>query len=186
MNALREHTLFKLQHYCFQKRKEDKLRLILQVKKLVPLLILSNIIYIYIKRFLNKSLADVGMSQYMNALVDKVHKQTPHCYLCRDGCWIMLLCYRVHITVCMALLGCVLCQPVHSCIETSLHQLDFFLEIFSWKLVSIQNQFLSICYAVLPTHLQLMHHPRTCALTNSIHQPVHSAPSVFPTRKRRQ
>ena len=36
----------------------------------------------------------------------------------------------MHITVCMALLVCVLCQPVHSCIETSLHQLDFFLEIF--------------------------------------------------------
>ena len=35
-------------------------------------------------------------------------------------------CYRVHITVCMALLVCVLCQPVRSCIETSLHQLDFF------------------------------------------------------------
>ena len=29
MNALRKYTL---QQYCFQKRKEDKLRLILQVK----------------------------------------------------------------------------------------------------------------------------------------------------------
>ena len=45
------------------------------------------------------------------------------------GCWIMWPCYRVHITVCMAL-PCVLSQPVHSCIGTSLHQLDFFLEIF--------------------------------------------------------
>ena len=38
--------------------------------------------------------------------------------------------YGVHITVYMALFVCVLCQPVHSCIEPSLHQLDFFLEIF--------------------------------------------------------
>ena len=49
----------------------------------------------------------------------------------------MLPCYGVHITVCMALLVCVLCQPVHSCIEPSLHGLDFFLEIFLWRLVSV-------------------------------------------------
>ena len=42
----------------------------------------------------------------------------------------------MHITVCMAILVCVLCQPVHSCIKTSLHQLDFFLKIFLWRLVS--------------------------------------------------
>ena len=35
--------------------------------------------------------------------------------------------YGVHITVCMALLVFVLCQPVHSCIEPSLHGLDFFI-----------------------------------------------------------
>ena len=46
-------------------------------------------------------------------------------------------CYGVHITVCMALLVCVLCQPVHSCIEPSLHGVDFFLEIFLWRLVSV-------------------------------------------------
>ena len=39
-------------------------------------------------------------------------------------------CYGVHITVCMVLLVFVLCQPVHSCIEPSLHGVDFFLEIF--------------------------------------------------------
>ena len=38
----------------------------------------------------------------------------------------MWLCYGVHITVCIALLVCVHCQSVHSCIEPSLHQLDFF------------------------------------------------------------
>ena len=41
---------------------------------------------------------------------------------------------EVHITVCMALLVCVLFQPVHSCIEPSLHGLDLFLEIFLWRL----------------------------------------------------
>ena len=49
----------------------------------------------------------------------------------------MWLCYGVHITVCMALLVCVLCQPVHSCIEPSLHGVDFFLEIFLWRFVSV-------------------------------------------------
>ena len=43
-------------------------------------------------------------------------------------------CYgvHVHITVCMALLVCVLCQPVHA--QPALHGLDFFLEIFLWRL----------------------------------------------------
>ena len=36
----------------------------------------------------------------------------------------------VHITVCMALLVFVLCQPVHSCIVPSIHGLDFFLVFF--------------------------------------------------------
>ena len=35
----------------------------------------------------------------------------------------------VHGTSCF-----VLCQPVRSCIEPSLHGLDFFLEIFLWRL----------------------------------------------------
>ena len=57
-------------------------------------------------------------------------------------------CYRVHITVCMALLVCVLCQPVRSCIETSLHQLDFF---------SVTR--------CRPRALRLMRHPRTCRIS---------------------
>ena len=36
-------------------------------------------------------------------------------------------------------LVCVLCQPVHSCIEPSLHGLDFFLEIFLWRLLYSPN-----------------------------------------------
>ena len=35
----------------------------------------------------------------------------------------------------------------------------FLLEIFLWRLVLIK----SICYAVLPTHIRLMHHPRMSA-----------------------
>ena len=46
-------------------------------------------------------------------------------------------CYGVHITVCVALLVFVLCQPVHSCIEPSLHGVDFFLEIFLWRLLHL-------------------------------------------------
>ena len=97
-------------------------------------------------------------------------------------------CYgvHVHITVCMALLVCVVYQPVHSCIETSLHQLDFFLEIFLWRLFSDKIIFFAICYVVPPTHLCGMRHPRTCAQTNGIQQPVHSAPSVVPARKLRR
>ena len=44
-----------------------------------------------------------------------------------DDCWIMWSCYGVRISECMALFVCVLCQPVHSCIEPSLQQLGFFL-----------------------------------------------------------
>ena len=39
------------------------------------------------------------------------------------------------LCACMARLVFVLCQPVHSCIEPSLHGLDFFLEIFLWSTV---------------------------------------------------
>ena len=79
-----------------------------------------------IKRFLTRNLADVGMSQCMNALADKVHKQVPctqwyartlhnmarlfnnhpsmisskfsanWIFFDRDGCWIMWPCYGVH------------------------------------------------------------------------------------------
>ena len=34
-------------------------------------------------------------------------------------------------------------------------------------------------------HMQLMHRSHMCAPTNGVQQPVHSAPSVFPTKKRR-
>ena len=89
-----------------------------------------------IKRFLKINLADVGMVQCVNALADKGHKQE-------------VPCYEVHITVCMAHLVCVLCQPVHSCIEPSLHQLDFILEIFLWRHVSVINffQFITQCHS---------------------------------------
>ena len=43
-------------------------------------------------------------------------------------------CYGVHITVCMACLVFVLCQPVYSCIETALHGLDSFYKS-CWRLV---------------------------------------------------
>ena len=55
-------------------------------------------------------------------------------------------CYGVHITVCMARLVFVLCHPEHSCIEPSLHGLDFFLEIFLWRLLySFVNRLLLFC-----------------------------------------
>ena len=46
----------------------------------------------------------------------------------------------------------VLCQPVHSFIEPSLHGPDFFLEIFLWRLVSVlfDKNLLKICYTVPP------------------------------------
>ena len=41
---------------------------------------------------------------------------------------------------CISLSGipslCALCQPVHSLIPLALHQLDFFLGIFLWRLLS--------------------------------------------------
>ena len=41
-------------------------------------------------------------------------------------------------TVCISLpVFVVCCQPVHSCIDSPLHGLDLFLEIFLWKLVSV-------------------------------------------------
>ena len=49
----------------------------------------------------------------------------------------------------------------HSCIEPSLHGLDFFFEIFLWRFVSDKN-LLTICYAVPCTHIIAMHHPCIC------------------------
>ena len=90
------------------------------------------------------------------------------CCLCRNGCWIMWPCYGSHITVCMALLVYVLCQLVHSCIEPSLHQLDFCLEIFAetFWLKSFNN-----LLRVPPMHL--MRHPCTCA-------PIPTASTLLP------
>ena len=41
----------------------------------------------------------------------------------------------------MALFVCVLCQPVHSFIEPSLHGLDFVLEIFLWRLGNYRHHY---------------------------------------------
>ena len=40
-----------------------------------------------------------------------------------------------------------------------------------------------VTYMVPLMHMQLMHHPRTCASTNGVQQPVHSAPSVSSIKK---
>ena len=73
-------------------------------------------------------------------------------------------CYgvHVHITVlCMAFLVCVFCQPVHSYIKTSLHQLDFFLEIFYRDLfLFFLIKLNSLRGAAM--RLRLMRQPRTC------------------------
>ena len=59
--------------------------------------------------------------------------------------------YKVNITVCMALLVGVLCQPVYSCIDPSLHELDFFLgnlfmeTCFCSFLIKIFEQFVMLC-----------------------------------------
>ena len=45
-----------------------------------------------------------------------------------------LACYEIHIIVWHSIV-CVLCQPVHSLIHPYVHQLDFFSEIFLWRLV---------------------------------------------------
>ena len=69
---------------------------------------------------------------------------------------------------------------VSQCISAlTLHQLDFFLEIFYGDL--FLDKFLLICYMVLPMHMQLIRHPCMHAPTNGIQQPCDSAPSVFPT-----
>ena len=39
-------------------------------------------------------------------------------------------CFGVHITASMALLVCVLCQPVDSSTEPALHRLDFLKNLF--------------------------------------------------------
>ena len=56
----------------------------------------------------------------------------------------------------------ILCQPVHSCIEPSLHGLELFLEIFLWRFVLFFFDKQLFCYVVPPTY------PCMCALTNSV------------------
>ena len=50
--------------------------------------------------------------------------------LCRDACWIMWPWYGVHVTVCMALLVCVLCQPVRSLSHPYTSARFFFRNLF--------------------------------------------------------
>ena len=82
---------------------------------------------------------------------------------------------EVHITVCMALLICVLCQPVHSCIEPSLHGVDFFLEIFLWRLCECNwtvpkvnrvkpNCAASMVHLTVVVHLKVAVHFRHCSV----------------------
>ena len=61
------------------------------------------------------------------------NKLVCHCYLCRDGCWIMWEC------MCISLCGtpCLCTLSASAFIELSLYQLDFFLETFLWQLVSL-------------------------------------------------
>ena len=51
-----------------------------------------------------------------------------YCYLCRDGCWIMWPCYGLHITV--SGIPCLCALSASAFIDSALHQLDFFLELF--------------------------------------------------------
>ena len=99
--------------------------------------LIISILHKKISKMKSSRCRDVSMHARIHWLTKYINKS--HCYLCRDSCWIMWPCYGVHITVCMALLVCVLCQPVYSCIETSLlvDRLDFFLEIFLWRLVHV-------------------------------------------------
>ena len=80
----------------------------------------------------------------------------------------------------MALLVFVLCQPVHSCIEPSQHGLDFFLEIFLWRLVSVFlikyfNNLLCGTAHVIAVDARV--------LTNGVQQPVRSSTLSLPHKK---
>ena len=86
----------------------------------------------------------------------------------------------------MAILVCVLCQPVHSCIELLLHWLQIQKSFYEDLFLLFFDKDLNNLLCVLPMHLWLMHHPCTCALTNGVQQPVHSTPSVFPAKKRKR
>ena len=75
----------------------------------------------------------------------------------------MWSCYGVHVHayVCMALLVCILCQPVHSCIETSLHQQDlsfrnFLMETYFYSFLIKLN-----CYTCCPRPCVIYAHVRT-------------------------
>ena len=100
-------------------------------------------------------------------------------------------CYGVHIHI-MCGTPC-LCNLSAS--ESSLHQLDFFLEIFLWTLVSDMRLSVSLslhnlllicfcyhCYTMLPTHSQLMCYPSTCA--DEWRPTARHCPLSLPRRKR--
>ena len=65
--------------------------------------------------------------------------------------------WSAHHCMCMACLVFVLCQPVHSCIESFLHGLDFFLEIFLWRLVPVFIIFLRGTAHVIAVDASSMH-----------------------------
>ena len=80
------------------------------------------------KGFHKRNIANVGMAPYMNALADKVQNKKCHAHsdmhFKHDHTH-----YSTNIPTYVAVayaLVYVLCQPVHSCIEPFLHQLDLF------------------------------------------------------------
>ena len=84
----------------------------------------------------------------------------------------------VHGTSCFCTLS------TSASIEPSLHQLDFFLEIFLWRLVSVLEISFNLLRSVTHTHAVVA--SSSHAPTNGIQHPVPSAPSVFSARLRGQ
>ena len=72
----------------------------------------------------------------------------------------------------MAFRVCVLCQPVHSLIHPYVHQLDFFSEIFLWRLV----------YAVVCVKIELDILQDDCEVTSltSLTEILQLARSFYP------
>ena len=76
---------------------------------------------------------------------------------------------------------------MHECEEPSQHLVDFFFEIFLWKLVSVlfQSNFVNNNYSLLcklPMHLRLMHHIHMCALMNGSNSPYTLLPQYYPQK----
>ena len=74
-----------------------------------------------------------------------------------------------YLHVCMTFLVCVLCQPVHLCIEPSLHGVDFFLEIILWRLVSV-HFLLTFITRYRPRYVDASSE-HVCIVTNGVQQP---------------